>query len=48
MERLAVVDFPGSGFSDKPLNRLFYILEDSARRLDCFFKGHSPQRVARL
>lgn len=33
---VAVLDFPGSGFSDKPLDGFSYMLEDNARLVDYF------------
>lgn len=33
---IAALDFPGSGFSDKPLDGFSYMLEDNARLLDHF------------
>ncbi|MDP6651953.1 MAG: alpha/beta fold hydrolase, partial [Gammaproteobacteria bacterium] len=35
---IAVLDFPGSGFSDKPLNGFSYMLEDNARLVDYFVR----------
>lgn len=35
---IAVLDFPGSGFSDKPLDGFSYMLEDNARLLDYFIR----------
>ncbi|MCY4356384.1 MAG: alpha/beta hydrolase [Gammaproteobacteria bacterium] len=35
---IAILDFPGSGFSDKPLNGFSYMLEDNARLLDYFVR----------
>ncbi len=35
---IAALDFPGSGFSDKPLDGFSYMLEDNARLLDYFVR----------
>ncbi len=35
---IAALDFPGSGFSDKPLDGYSYMLEDNARLLDYFVR----------
>ena len=35
---VAVLDFPGFGFSDKPLDRYSYMLEDDAKLMDYFVK----------
>jgi len=35
---IAALDFPGSGFSDKPLDGFSYMLEDNARLLDHFVR----------
>ena len=35
---MATLDFPGSGFSDKPLEGFSYMLEDNARLLDYFVR----------
>ncbi len=35
---IATLDFPGSGFSDKPLEGFSYLLEDNARLLDYFLR----------
>lgn len=35
---IALLDFPGSGFSDKPLGGFSYMLEDNARLLDYFVR----------
>ncbi|MEQ8954417.1 MAG: alpha/beta hydrolase [Gammaproteobacteria bacterium] len=35
---IATLDFPGSGFSDKPLDGFSYMLEDNARLLDFFIR----------
>ncbi|MEQ8315205.1 MAG: alpha/beta hydrolase [Gammaproteobacteria bacterium] len=35
---IALLDFPGSGFSDKPLDGFSYMLEDNARLLDYFVR----------
>ena len=35
---IAILDFPGSGFSDKPLEGFSYMLEDNARLLDYFVR----------
>ncbi|MBC52750.1 MAG: alpha/beta hydrolase [Gammaproteobacteria bacterium] len=35
---IAVLDFPGSGFSDKPLDGFSYMLEDNARLVDHFVR----------
>ena len=35
---IAALDFPGSGFSDKPLEGFSYMLEDNARLLDYFLR----------
>lgn len=35
---IATLDFPGSGFSDKPLDGFSYMLEDNARLVDFFVR----------
>jgi len=35
---IAALDFPGSGFSDKPLDGFSYMLEDNARLVDYFVR----------
>jgi len=35
---IATLDFPGSGFSDKPLDGFSYMLEDNARLVDYFVR----------
>ncbi len=35
---IATLDFPGSGFSEKPLNGFSYMLEDNARLVDYFVR----------